>query len=204
MRYIPIIVSACFLSAIGFCQSSLNTSDCNAADAQKSKARWHEALELQGTGKYKEACEKWSRIIELEPNSYKAYYERSSCFASWASRIKDDELLTKAHDDYEKLKALSLAYKDNPAIRKWQADAGINLTSSYSQAGKTEDVCSIYNQLTLLAGNHPDEATLRESQAAAGTNLILAYAKVNRPDDACLIYGKLKSLAEKYSDEPAL
>lgn len=197
-------IAAFLLATVGFCQASPNLPEPNSAALKQAEVRQNQAIELESTGKYEEACEIWNKIIESEPNSYEAYYERCSCLASWVERKKEFNLLAKARDDYEKLKTLSLVNNDNPNIREWQARAGLNLTVVYISAGKIDDIRSICDQLKLLANNHQDEPELRHIQAATNSNLVHAYSKANKPNDARIIYEEIKSLAEKYPGEAVL
>ncbi|MDD5458326.1 MAG: hypothetical protein PHF37_02910 [Phycisphaerae bacterium] len=196
MRYIAMLAAVCFISTIGFCQTSPTTSDPNAAakakqskqatkvqqhsmdDAEQEhllKKLWEDAYRFYHEKKYKEACEKCSQIIALESDSYDAYFFRCTNLAEWAVEQKDANLFAKARNDYEELKALALEHNDDLEISQWQTMAGYHLALAYINAQKLDCARDIYVNLTKLANNHKTKPVLKDQQVRAGVELARAY-----------------------------
>jgi hypothetical protein len=209
MRYIAVLTAVCLFSAVGHCQTSPNTSDSNAAaikdqsaqpkgqhdptmnDSEKERkisALFKDAVNFYIEKKYKESCEKWNQIIALlEPNSSntpEVYSRRCYCLAMWAVEQKDHNLFVRAHDDYEKIKAMALDSKYGVRIRQWQADTGVVLFKAYLEAEMLNKARGMYDELKALAEMHRDEDRMLDRQATNGMRLADAYCKAGKIPEA--------------------
>jgi tetratricopeptide (TPR) repeat protein len=89
-------------------KKSTEQIDAKAQEQMRIAELLNEAMRLYNEGKYEEACDKYTQIVKLKPDSYLAYNNWGVALAELAKSKEDEKLFEEARHKYEE------AIKINP------------------------------------------------------------------------------------------